>query len=110
MSNWKTARSSEKSIEHGDGSKKYSVISGTIRIPDDPLATSPANQVLVLAIAVPILEENFSVKARMTHTFTLLSSISYSKPVSEDSARELRTQIEKEAVNGILQVGLNIRR
>lgn len=108
ISNWKSASSSEKIIEHGDGNKKYAVISGLVSVPSDsPLSSSlliNTKEVMMVAIVVPEIDENLSVKARMTHTMTFLSSISYSKPMqSESLAKELRQKIEDEAVNGILQ-------
>ena len=70
----------KKSIEHGDGSMKYSVISGIIRIPDDRLATSPANQVLVLAIEHSDGSKKYSVISVITRIWiqiqkTLVQSI-----------------------------------
>ena len=57
----------------------------------------------MVSIVAPKFDANLPVKARMTHTLTLLSSISYSKPMSENLAKEQRQQIEKDAINGILQ-------
>ena len=105
--NWLSASSSEKTIEHGDGNKKYAVISGTVVVPtDSPLSTSllNKNQIILVAVVVPKLDENLSVKARMTHTMTYLSSISYSEPMpSEDKAKEQRQKVEADAINAILQ-------
>ena len=85
------------------GNKKYAVISGLVPVPSDPLGTVPLNQVLMVSLVVPKFDTNILVKSRMTHTLTLLSSISYSKPMSESLAKEQRQQIEKDAVNAILQ-------
>jgi len=103
ITNWPSASSSERTIEHGDGNKKYAVISGVVPVPSDPLGTVPSNQVLMVSLVVPKFDTNILVKSRMTHTLTLLSSISYSKPMSESLAKEQRQQIEKDAVNAILQ-------
>ena len=72
------------------GNKKYAVISGVVPVPSDPLGTVPANQVLMVSLVVPKFDTNILVKSRMTHTLTLLSSISYSKPMSESLAKEQR--------------------
>ena len=72
-------------------------------MPSDPLGTVPSNQVLMVSLVVPKFDTNILVKSRMTHTLTLLSSISYSKPMSESLAKEQRQKIEKDAVNAILQ-------
>ena len=85
------------------GNKKYAVISGIVPVPSDPLSTAPSNQVLMVSLVVPKFDSNLLVKSRMTHTLTLLSSISYSKPMSEKLAKEQRQQIEKDAINAILQ-------
>ena len=103
ITNWPSASSSERTIEHGDGNKKYAVISGIVPVPSDPLSTAPSKQVIMVSIVAPKFDANLPVKARMTHTLTLLSSISYSKPMSENLAKEQRQQIEKDAINGILQ-------
>ena len=73
-----------------------------VPVPSDPLTTAPPNQVLMVSLVAPKFESNLLVKSRMTHTLTLLSSISYSKPMSESLAKEQRQQIEKDAVNVIL--------
>ena len=57
----------------------------------------------MVSLVVPKFDTNILVKSRMTHTLTLLSSISYSKPMSESLAKEQRQKIEKDAVNAILQ-------
>ena len=79
------------------------MISGVVPVPSDPLGTVPSNQVLMVSLVVPKFDTNILVKSRMTHTLTLLSSISYSKPMSESLAKEQRQKIEKDAVNAILQ-------
>lgn len=87
------------SIEHGDGNKRYVIISGTISVPPDSMTTPPSEQALMVSIVVPKLEENVRVKARMTHSMTLLTAIAYSKPLSVQTVNDQRESTEKEAVN-----------
>ena len=52
---------------------------------------------------MPKIEDNIAVKARMTSTFTFLSAISYSKPMSRESAKEQKESTENEAINAIMK-------
>ena len=53
ITNWPSSSSSERRIEHGDGNKKYVIISGIVSIPSDPLSRVPSDQVRMVTIVVP---------------------------------------------------------
>ena len=95
ITNWPSASSTERRIEHGDGNKKYAIISGIVEIPSDPLSRMSNDEVRMVTIIVPKIEENLAVKARMTNTFTLLSAISYSKPMTKELAKKEKDVIGK---------------
>ena len=52
----------------------------------------------MVALVVPKLDGSIRVKARMTHTQTYISAISYSKPMPTDMAKHQREIVENEAV------------
>ena len=68
-------------------------------IPSAPVGTINTDQVMMVSLAVPKLEESVRVKARLTFTQTLISSISYSKPMPSDLAKDQRELVENEAIN-----------
>jgi len=103
ITNWPTSSSSERRIEHGDGNKRYAIISGIVPIPSDPLSIASNDQVRMVTIVVPKIEENVAVKARMTNTFTFLSAISYSKPMTKELAKEQKEATANEAINAIMK-------
>ena len=90
-------------IDHGDGNQKYVVISGIVSIPISPVdssrSTAKNDQVMMVAIVVPKLEDNIRVKARMTFTQTFISAISYSKPMPKNLALDKKDFVENEAIN-----------
>jgi hypothetical protein len=99
ITNWKSATSVTKRIEHGDGNRLYIVISGTVEVPYNSDVTVPSDQFIMVSIVVPKLENNIAVKARMTHTMALLSAISYSKPMPLALAKDLKEATENEAID-----------
>ena len=50
ITNWPTASSSERRIEHGDGNKRYAIISGIVSIPSDPLSRASNDQVRMVTM------------------------------------------------------------
>ena len=101
-------------VEHSDGGQRYNVISGLVPIPSAPVSSSTTDQVLMVALVVPKLDGSIRVKARMTHTQTYLSAISYSKPMPAEMAKNQREIVENEAVevsfNSILQSNPKLHR
>ena len=85
-------------VEHSDGGQRYNVISGLVPIPSAPVSSSSTDQVLMVALVVPKLDGSIRVKARMTHTQTYISAISYSKPMPAEMAKHQREIVENEAV------------
>jgi len=98
ISNWASATTREKIVEHSDGGQRYNVISGLVPIPSAPVSSSSTDQVLMVALVVPKLDGSIRVKARMTHTQTYISAISYSKPMPAEMAKHQREIVENEAV------------
>jgi len=111
MSNWPSTTSREKM----DGDQKYVVISGIVSIPISPVdssrSTAKNDQVMMVAIVVPKLDDNIRVKARMTFTQTYISAISYSKPMPKNLALDKKDFVENEAINAITKAtnNLNLR-
>ena len=105
ITNWPTSSSTERRIEHGDGNKKYAIISGIVSIPSDSMLSIATNDQVhrMVTIVVPKIEENVAVKARMTNTFTFLSAISYSKPMTKELAKEQKEATANEAISAIMK-------
>lgn len=108
ISNWPSASSSERTIEHGDGNKKYVLVFGTLTIPDNsPLEATlirDKERIIPVVVIVPKLDSTIAVKARMTTTMTYLSAVFYMDPVkSEQEAKDSREFIENRAVKALLR-------
>ncbi len=100
---WKSAQTSTKQIQQGDGDKQYLVVSGVVPVPPNFETKVPTTDVVMVAIAVPKLADSISVQARMTQTLSLLSAVAYSKPLAPGLAADQRSQVEAEAVEAIKQ-------
>lgn len=117
ISSWNSAESHQKSIEHGDGGKKYIVVTGTVL--SNPLETSSQftifpsasrnKQHSLAVIVAPKLDDNIIVKSGQTHSLTILTAIVYSKSMALDKIKEVdKGDLEEQAVNAIIQaVGLS---
>ena len=110
ISNWNSAESHSKRIEHGDGGKQYVVITGTVLV--NPAGSqfqmfpsaSRKEQHSFVVIVAPKLEENIIVKAGQTHSLTILTSIVYSESMPPEQLKKVsKVDLEEKAVNAIVQ-------
>ena len=92
ISQWETAKSYSRVIEHGEGGVKYTVVTGLVEASGKKVA---------VAIAARKLSSSLEVKSRMTQSFHLLTGVAYSQPSSEKEAENLREAMEREAVQNV---------
>ena len=117
ITNWSSAKSHSKRIEHGDGGKQYVVVTG--KVLSNPTESSSQfsifpsasrkEQYSLATIVAPKLDDNVIVKSGETHSLTVLTSIVYSESMVPDKLTQINKEdLEEEAVNAILQaVGLS---
>ena len=117
ISNWNTAESHSKRIEHGDGGKQYVVVTGTVL--SNPSEASSQFTIFpsasrkemhsVVVIVAPKIDENVIVKSGQTHSLNILTSIVYSDSMSLEQIKDVKKgDLEENAVNAIIRaVGLS---
>ena len=95
ISQWDTAVSATKVIEHGDGGVKYSAVTGTVELAD--------GRVVVVGVVTRRLGGSVEVSPRSTFTLHLVTGVSYSDQVDadRDEVERLRGEMEREATASV---------
>ena len=94
------------SINLNDGDQKFIVYSGTVLMPrglastDEPheASATPGDLYYMVSIVTAQTDSNAVVKARMSHTLNVLSSVAYSQPMPLTEALEQQSTVEAEAI------------
>ncbi|XP_059099227.1 uncharacterized protein KIAA2013 homolog isoform X1 [Tigriopus californicus] len=94
ISDWVDARSRTKTLEHGDGGQKYTIVSGQVELTDKSF-----RYVTIVAKKLPSAME---VASRMTQTLSILTAVVYSEPLSEVD-EVLRDSLESKATKELLK-------
>jgi len=95
ISQWDTAISSTKVIEHGDGGLKYSAVTGTVEMAD--------GRVMVVGVVTRKLPGDVVVSPRSSQSLHFLTGVSYSLQVEadSDSVQKLRAEMEAGAIASV---------
>ena len=95
ISQWDTAVSATKVIEHGDGGVKYSAVTGTVELAD--------GRVVGVGVVTRRLGGSVEVSPRSTFTLHLVTGVSYSDQVDadRDEVERLRGEMEREATASV---------
>ena len=93
IANWETAKSLTRTLEHGEGGVKYSIVTGVV---------GSSGRKVVVAVAAKKLPSSLEVKARMTERLHLLTGVAYSAPLEDgQSEGEVRQAMERQAVQSV---------
>ena len=95
ISQWDTAISSTKVIEHGEGGLKYSAVTGTVEMED--------SRMVVFGVVTRKLPGEVVVSPRTSQSLYFLTGISCSAQVEADSdeVRRLRGEMKAEAIASV---------
>ena len=112
---WDGAKTQTKTIEHGDGSHAYSVVTGSVRVPPPPEGAGTGKEqdtFKMVAVVARKLKQTMDVEARTTKTMNVVTAVAYSsEPLPQARLRKeeaaLRESLAAEAVAS-LQEALSV--
>ena len=95
------------SLNLNDGDRKFIIFSGTVLMPRGTASTDEPHEALgssedlyyMVSVVVPQIDSSVVVKARMSQSIDLLSSVAYSQPMAMQEALEQQTSVEAEAIS-----------
>eukprot|EP00095_Tigriopus_kingsejongensis_P001072 snap_masked-scaffold1123_size61443-processed-gene-0.0 protein:Tk01072 transcript:snap_masked-scaffold1123_size61443-processed-gene-0.0-mRNA-1 annotation:"AGAP010005-PA" len=94
ITDWVDARSRTKTLEHGDGGQKYTIISGKVPLSDDSF-----RYVTIVAKKLPSAVE---VAARMTQSLSVLTAVASSELLTVNDEKT-RDSLESEAIKDLVK-------
>ena len=94
ISQWDSAVSNTKVIEHGEGGVQYTSVTGTVSLSD--------GKQIVVAIVSKKLPSSIEVQAKMTYSLHILTGVSYSDQMTSDrDVESLREDMERAATESV---------
>lgn len=91
ISDWPTAVSRKIKLQHGSTIQEYNAVTGSVEIPG-------TDQVRVVSIIYREIGRTITLKKRGTTNLELLTTISYSNPVTRGEAQQQEAVTEKKAI------------
>lgn len=104
LGDWPSAATNTIKLVHGEGEHQYTVVTGAVEVPK-------TNKVIAVAIVTLRVPSSLQVKARMSTTLHLVTSINYTEPIPAKAYQAHKEQVIQHAV-GVLKTAVtgNIRR
>ncbi|XP_076068171.1 uncharacterized protein KIAA2013 homolog isoform X2 [Oratosquilla oratoria] len=91
LGDWPSANADVIKLQHGDGEHEYTVVTGNI---------DAANQDEVIPVSIVTLKvpSSLQVKARMSTTLHVVTSVNYTDPIPRESFDEVKKESEQHAI------------
>ncbi len=103
---WEGARTSMKTIEHGDGSHNYVVVTGSVSVPPPPDGHDDEKLFKVVAVVVRKLPSSVEASPRMTQSLNVLTAVAYSEPVKKDQLKKREEKLRESTSREAIKVSL----